>query len=389
VSQSLSSSRGVSSAVSVAELRELARRRLPRMVFDWMDGGAETESTLAANESAFRQLEFDPRVLVDVSAVDTSVEIFGTTISAPIVLGPVGLQRLLHRDGEVGSARAAASRGVPFALSCQGSVSIEDVATQAPDTTRWFQSHIFRDRGLAAEVLRRAEDAGYSVLLVTADVPTVGKRERDLRHGLQIPPSFHGRARLDALCRPRWSWDFWRDDVVTFASFEDGFSGCAPGSVNLGERSSSQMQLSPSWKDVEWFRSRWSGPVVVKGILSATDAQRAMAEGADGFVVSNHGGRQLDGAPATLSVLSEVVEAVPEAEVFIDGGIRRGSDVVKALALGARACLLGRAYVFGLGAGGQAGVTRAIDILLEEMRRTMILTGVPVARDIDATIVRR
>jgi L-lactate dehydrogenase (cytochrome) len=284
---------------------------------------------------------------------------------------------------------AAESRRIPFVLGCQSSVSLEDVAAAAPGTTRWFQSHVFRDRAMNGALLDRVKAAGYSVLVVTVDVPVVGKRERDLRQHLKIPPVLTGSALVDAVRRPGWTWDFLHGREINFANYDDHVSRSDGQAMSLADWSSGQMELRLSWENIAWFRQRWSGPLVVKGIMSADDANRAAAEGADGVVVSNHGGRQLDGTAATASVLEEIAGTVAATlDVFVDGGIRRGADVVKALALGWRACFLGRAYLYGLGGGGRPGVERSVDIVLDELRRTMALVGARSARDIDASFLR-
>lgn len=359
--------------ISVAGLRELARRRVPRMVFDFIDGGAEDETTLRRNRQAFDDVELVSRALVDVQSRDTSATVLGTRLPAPIVLGPAGLASLAAPGGEATAARAAGRRGLPFVLSTAGSSSIEEVA-EAASGPLWFQLYLWRDRDLTASLVDRALRAGYDVLCLTVDVPMSGQRERDLRHGFTIPPRVTLRNAIDVARHPRWARHVLGGPPITFGNFVDG--GISSDVVTLGQLVNSQLNPTATWDDASWLRARWPGRMVVKGIVDADDARRAADVGVDGLVVSNHGGRQLDGAPATLAVLPEIVAAVGDrVEVLIDGGIRRGTDVIKALGLGARACLVARPYMYGLAAGGEAGVLRCLDLLVAEIDRAMALLG--------------
>lgn len=376
--------------LTVADVRRRAKRRLPRAIFDFVDGGAEDERTLRWNQTGFADLEFRPRVLVDVSRRDQATTVLGQHVALPILLGPAGLARLVHPQGEVAAARAAGRAGTAFGLSTGSSTTIEDVAAAA-DGPLWFQLYLWRDREVIEGLMSRAEASGYDVLCLTVDVPMVGQRERDLRNGMRIPPRITVSSALDAARRIRWVRDFLLQRSITFENFL-GIEGAASDSAtDLGSFVNRDMvNPAASWEDLAWVRDRWPGKLVVKGILTDEDARRAVDTGADGVVVSNHGGRQLDSAPATISVLPEIADAVGDrAEVFLDGGVRRGSDVVKAVALGARAVLLGRPWFYGLAADGEAGVLSVLEILKAEVDRTLALVGRPTLADLDPTVVRR
>lgn len=364
----------LSRAANVGDLRALARRRLPRGIFDYIDGGAEDETTLATNSTAFDGWSFVPRVLRDVSEIDTSTDLFGHRRAAPIVLSPTGFTRIADSDGELAVARAAARAGLPYCLSTLATRSIEDVAaTGAGD--KWFQVYVWRDRDLVADMLARARAAGYSTIALTVDTAVLGRRERDVRRGFTLPPKLGLGTIIDGLTRPAWTWDFLRGGEITFANVAGSVGGGT--AVTLSDFISSQFDPSLSWDDIAWFRERWSGPIVVKGIQSVADARLAVDHGAEGIMLSNHGGRQLDHSPAPIDLVAPVREAVGDRTTIIcDGGIRRGSDIVKAIALGADACGIGRAYLYGLGAAGETGVDTAIGMLVSEMQRTMALAGV-------------
>jgi len=369
---------------SVHDLRALARRRLPRAAFDYLDGAAEDEATRAANRRAFDRWALVPRALVDVGALDLTTEVLGQRLDWPVLLGPCGLARLLHRDGEVAAARAAHRAGTAHVLSTMGSTSIEDLAA-ATDGPLWYQVYVWRDRGLLRGFRERAREQGYRALCLTVDSPVVGRRERDLR-GNTDPPGLTAATVLDALRHPAWTLDLLRGPAL-------GLPNVLPGVRaelgRLGRRAAESFDPAVSWADLEWMVKEWGGPFAIKGVLRAEDAARAVACGVGAVVVSNHGGRQLDHAPASLDVLAEIVDAVGDrADVLLDGGVRRGSDVVKALALGARACLLGRAYLYGLAAAGEAGVARALALLRAELERTLALVGCPVAAELDRSWLR-
>jgi L-lactate dehydrogenase (cytochrome) len=373
--------------LNIDDLRAEARRRLPRAVFDYIDGAAEDETTLGRNEQAFGSWTFAPRVLVDVGTVDQSVTVLGRRHDTPLILAPTGLCGMAAPRGEILVARAAGRAGVTFTLSSLSAVSIEDVAGVASGPL-WFQLYVWRDRGLTNSLVERAALAGYEVLMVTADVPVFGQRERDRRNGATIPPRITLRNAFETLQRPAWLVQMLRNPRIEFANVTSN-RGAAGRPFALSQYINEQFDPTLTWKDIAALRSIWKGRIVVKGIMGADDAIRAADEGIDGVVVSNHGGRQLDGLPASLEVLPEIVEAVgSRIEVLFDGGIRRGGDVVKALALGARACLIGRPYLYGLGAAGERGVELSIAMLRSETARAMALLGRPRVADLDRSALR-
>jgi L-lactate dehydrogenase (cytochrome) len=370
---------------TIEDLRRVARRRLPRAVFDYVDGGAEDEVTLHRNREAFSALELVPTVLRDVDHVDPATTILGRPVPLPIVVAPTGFTRMVHHEGELAVARAAAARGLPYTLSTMSNTTIEAIAGIGGD--RWFQLYVWRDRGLARSLVERAQAAGYDALVLTVDIPVTGARERDLRSGLTIPPTLGLRTFVDGALHPHWWWRFLTSDGVTFANVTDRAHGEPAGVMAYIAK---QFDPTVTWHDVEAMVASWSGPFVLKGVMSVADARRAADLGVTALVVSNHGGRQLDHAPATMAVLPEIVDAVGDrVEVMVDGGVRRGSDVVKALALGARAVMIGRAHQYGLGAAGQPGVEHALGILETELRRTMALVGARTVAEIDRDVVRR
>lgn len=368
--------------LNVADLRRLAARRLPRVVFDYIDGGAEDEVTLRANTRVFEEVTLRPRGAVAIADCDLGTTVLGTPLALPFILGPVGSTRLFWPRGEVVAARAAGSAGTAYALSTLAGSSIEEVR-EASRGPLWYQLYLVGGREVAGRAIARARAAGYSALLVTIDTAVAGLRERDLRNGikelLQGGPLRKLRSSSQFLVRPRWLYGFLLDGGLM--RFPNVVLGDGPmGYVDVGPALEESVV---SWDDLGWIREQWAGPIVVKGLLTAEDARRAIEAGADAIVVSNHGGRQLDGVPATLRVLPEIVAAVNgRIEVLMDGGIRRGSDVVKALCLGAKAVLVGRAYAYGLGAGGGPGVARAIDILRTEVVRTLKLLGCAATADL-------
>jgi len=369
---------------NVADLRSAARRRMARAAFDYLDGGAEDEVTLRRNRAAFARHALVPRVLVDVSELDLSTTVLGQRVSLPLVLGPCGLARLIHRGGDVAGARAAHRAGTLHTLSTMASTSVAELA-QHTDGPLWYQVYVWRDRGLFQAAMEQAREHGYKALCLTVDSPVVGRRERDLR-GRPDPPSVGPGVVLDALRHPRWLADLLRGPPMGLPNVMPGVTGDL---ARMGRRAAASFDPTLSWKDLAWMVERWNGPFALKAVLRAEDAVRAVERGVGAVIVSNHGGRQLDHAPATLDVLPEIVDAVGDrAEVLLDGGVRRGADVVKALALGARACLLGRAWLYGLGAGGEAGVDRALALLRAEIERVLALLGCPAARDLDRSWLR-
>ena len=360
--------------LTIDDLRRASRRKLPRAVFDFIDGAAEDEAALRGNRAAFDQLRLAPHVLVDVGDIDTSVDLLGHRASAPLVLAPTGLCGMARSRGEVAAARGALAAGVPFVTSCMAAVPLEEIVRDAPGP-HWFQIYIWRDRDLVRSLIARAAAAGYTALIVTVDTPVLGQRERDARNGATIPPRVTPRNALDVLRRPRWLLGMARGPRIEFANAAPPSHAGRPFALSrfVGE----QFDPSATWEDLAWLRGLWRGPVLVKGVLRPDDAARAVDAGVDGIVVSNHGGRQLDHAIASLDALPAIADAVGDrVPVLLDGGVRRGTDILKALALGARACLIGRPYLYGLGAAGQEGVERSVAILTAELRRAMALCGI-------------
>jgi L-lactate dehydrogenase (cytochrome) len=392
--------RRLARTADVEDLRAISRRRLPRGVFDYIDGAAEDEITLGRNSSAFREIGFRPRVLRDVSAVDTSTTVLGRDVPFPLVLSPTGFTRIVLPEGECAVARAAASRGHPYTLSTLATRSIEDVAAAAPSGRNWFQVYVWRDRGLVKDMLDRAAASGYEAIMVTVDTAVLGRRERDVRRGFTLPPKVGIGTLIDGALHPGWTWEFVRSDPITFANVagsidQVGGPGVSPGidgttAVSLSEYMNAQFDASLSWADIDWMRSVWNGPVVIKGIQTVEDAKLAVEHGVDAIALSNHGGRQLDGAPTPIELVEPVAQAVGgRTEIYCDGGVRRGSDIVKAIALGATACMTGRTYLYALGAGGQRGVEFVIDQLGAGMKRTMSLIGAASVGEITSELVSR
>ncbi|HEX6147027.1 MAG TPA: alpha-hydroxy acid oxidase [Acidimicrobiia bacterium] len=369
--------------VSVADLRSIARRRLPRGVFDYIDGGAEDELTLSSNSEAFRRLTFRPRVLRDVGEIDMSSTLLGKAMPFPLVLAPTGFTRIADPAGELAVARAAARAGIPYSLSTLGTRSIEEVA-EVSSGRLWFQVYVWKDRDLVAEMVQRAAASGYEALCLTVDTAVLGKRERDVRRGFTLPPKLGLSTVFDGIAHPGWTWQFIRSEPILFANVAGRSVGDGAESVSLAEYVSRQFDPGLSWRDVAWLRSLWKGPIVLKGIQTVDDAIIAADEGIEAIALSNHGGRQLDSAPAPVDLLPAVADAVRDrVEIICDGGVRRGSDIVKALALGATACMSGRAYLYGLGAAGEAGVDQVLELLSSEMRRTMALIGCSSVAELD------
>ncbi len=341
-----------------------------------MEGGADDEVTLRRNTAGFDRWAFLPRPLTDVSAIDTRTTILGHTIDWPVMLAPTGLSRLFHPDGERAVARAAAASGSVYCLSTMASTSIEDVA-KASAGPKWFQVYCFRDRELTREFLTRAKAAGYTGLCVTVDVQVHGNRERDRRSGMTIPPRLTLASLGRFAGRPGWVLDYLRSDTPILANVAHKIAEGSKETTTLPGYVSRQFDPTLTWKDIGWMVSEWGGPLLVKGILHPDDVREAIAVGVRGIIVSNHGGRQLDGAVATIDALPRIADAAAGGiEIILDGGIRRGTHVLKALALGARACMIGRPYLYGLAAGGEAGVRRALTVLREEVTRSMALAGV-------------
>ncbi|MDC5698782.1 alpha-hydroxy-acid oxidizing protein [Intrasporangium calvum] len=365
-----SSARRLAGAATIGDLRDLAQRRTPRSVFDYVDGAAEQEISLRRAREAFASVEFRPRVLRDVSLVEAGRTIVGSPSSLPLVLAPTGFTRMMHHAGERAVARAAARAGIPYALSTMGTVSVEDVAAAAPRSQLWFQLYLWKDRAASLDLIQRAAASGYSTLVLTVDTAVAGRRLRDVRNGLTIPPALSVRTLADMSLHPAWWFNLLTTEPLEFASLRDSGGTVA----DLVDR---MFDPSASIADLAWIREQWPGRVVVKGIQDPDDAVAVADLGIDGIVVSNHGGRQLDRSVTPLEVLPEVVAAVAgRTEVLLDTGITDGADIVAAVANGASGCLVGRAYLYGLMAGGEAGVDRALAILRDQVTRTMRLLGV-------------
>ena len=372
--------RRLARAASIPDLRELARRRTPRAAFDYADGAAEREIGLRRSREAFSRIELVPRVLEDVSAIDTSTEILGRRAELPLAFAPTGFTRLFHHEGERAVARVAQRAGIPTGLSTAGTTTIEALAAAAPDAAKWFQVYVLYDRDAVADLAARAAAAGFHALLLTVDVPVAGSRLRDIHNELTFPPTF--RALADLALHPAWWLNVLTTEPLRYASLP-----AQPNTVARVADAFFDPNLTAA--DLTWLRERWQGPLIVKGILTAEDARRVVDLGADGVVVSSHGARQLDLSPTPLEVLPSIVEAVGDrAEVFLDSGILSGADVVAAVAMGARACLVARAYCYGLMAGGERGVQRALDLLRAEIVRTMALLGARALSDLTPERVR-
>lgn len=369
-------------AADVADLRRIARRRTPTPAFDYVDGAAKRELTHTRARQVFDSVELLPRILHGIAEPDLSVDIAGAHSALPFGIAPTGFTRFMHAEGENAGAAAAAAEGIPFTLSTMGTRSIEETAEASGAGDRWFQLYLWRDRDRARDLIERAAAAGYGALLVTVDTPVAGQRLRDVRNGMTIPPKLTPKTVVDAAWRPEWWFNFLTTDPLTFASLSDS-AGDLPSIIN------GMFDPTLSLKDLEWIRSAWQGPLFVKGILTAEDTRRALDTGADGLVVSNHGGRQLDRAPVSLQALPGVrAEAGPDVPIILDSGITSGEDIVAALALGADFTLIGRAYLYGLMAGGQEGVARAIELLAEEVRVAMTLMGAATTKDLTPDSVR-
>lgn len=376
---------GAASALNIDDLRRLARRRLPRMMFDFVDGGAGDEATLRRNYRAFDAYALVGRALEDVSAREQSVELFGDRLSTPVLVAPTGSSGLLWPRGEAEVARACARAGTAMSVSAGATLSIEEVAAAAAGP-KWLQIFIYRDRGITREFAERAAASGYKALCLTVDCPLLGRRERDLRNGFTIDPRPSLATAIDILRHPAWWMNMARTPRVTFRNFEGHGGG---NIVDMAKYISSLIDPGLGWKDLDWLRSIWKGPLVVKGIMRPEDAKRAVELGCDAIQVSNHGGRQLDHTLAAVDALADVVDAVEgRVPVLLDGGIRRGTDVLKAIALGAKAVLIGRAHLWGLAVAGADGVERAIAILRDEIDLAMAIGGWSKLSDIDRSAVR-
>ncbi|WP_272918234.1 alpha-hydroxy acid oxidase [Gordonia sp. SID5947] len=362
--------RRLDAALTIEDLRKIAKRRTPKAAFDYTDGSAEAELSIARARQAFSDIEFHPAILRDVSKVDTSCTILGDRSELPFGIAPTGFTRMMQTEGEYAGARAAARAGIPFSLSTMGTASIEDVRAANPHGRNWFQLYMWKDRERSMALVDRAAKAGYDTLLVTVDVPVAGARLRDKRNGMSIPPALTAKTVVNALPRPQWWIDFLTTEPLAFASL-DRWSG------TVAELLDTMFDPTVTFDDLAWIKSQWPGKLVVKGIQTVEDAKAVTDLGADGIVLSNHGGRQLDRAPIPFHLLPDVAREVGDrTEIILDTGISSGADIVASIALGARFTLVGRAYLYGLMAGGEAGVDRMIEILSEQIARTMRLLGV-------------
>ena len=374
--------RRLTRALTIYDLREIAKRRTPQAPFDYTDGGADTESSLTKARAAYEKLEFQPRILRDVKDVDLSVQMLGKKMSMPVGIAPTGFTRMMQTEGEHAGACAASDAGIPYTLSTMGTRSIEDVAKAAPTGRNWFQLYMWKDRDRSMALVDRARAAGFDTLVLTVDVPVAGARLRDVRNGMTIPPSLTSKTILNAIPRPAWWINFLTTDPLKFASL-DSWNG------TVAELLDSMFDPTVTYEDLKWIRGQWQGNLVVKGIQNIDDAMMSVTAGADAIILSNHGGRQLDRAPVPLHLLPEVVKAIGDkAEVHVDTGIMHGADVVAAIASGAKFTWIGRAYLYGLMAGGKPGVDRTLEILRTQIIRTMKLLGARTVVELNPDHVR-
>ena len=374
--------RRVGRDASIADLRRRARRHTPRAVFDYVDGAADDEVSLTRSRQLFRDLEFRPRVLTDVSAVDTATDILGVEAAYPFGFAPTGFTRMMHHEGERAVAKVARRVGIPYALATMGTTSPEDVAAVAPDADLWFQLYVWKDRDVSMALVERARRCGFRTLILTVDLPVGGNRRRDVRNGLSIPPNLTARTIIDGALHPQWWMNLLTTEPLRFATLHTTGGTVADSADRLFDAS---LDLDA----LRWLRDHWTGPIIVKGIQTVEDTKRVLDAGADGVILSNHGGRQLDRSTTPLRILGEARRALgPEVPIFIDGGIMNGADIVAGVALGASACFVGRAYLYGLMAGGEDGVERSARILTSEIERTMQLLGITKVSDLTPDLVR-
>ena len=379
--------RRLARAASVEDLRRIAKGRLPGGVFDYIDGAAEDERTLAANQAAFADTTFRPRVLRGVRKIDVTSTLLGQPLAFPLVLAPTGFTRIADPEGELAVARAAARAGLPYTLSTLSTRSIEEVRSVS-DGRLWFQVYAWRDRGMVEEMVGRAAAARYEALVLTVDTAVHGRRERDVRRGFSLPPTIGAGTIMDGVLHPGWTWSFVRSEPIRFANVIGREVGDGASPVTLADYINTQFDPALSWDDVDWLRSIWDGPIVLKGVQSVEDAVLAAERGVDAVALSNHGGRQLDGAPAAFSLVAPVADAVGDrTEIICDGGVRRGSDIAKAVAAGATAAMAGRAYLYALGAAGERGVDRVLDWFGADLERTMSLLGAGAIADLDRSLI--
>ena len=382
--------RRMQTAANIGDLRAIAHKRLPQGVFDYVDGGAEDEVTYARNEQDFHNWEFVPTVMRDVSNIDTSSEILGRKAPFPLILAPTGFTRIVDPPGELSVASTAAERNIPYSLSTLGTRSIEEVAEAGAGGRNWFQVYVWKDRGLVRNMIERAKAAGYEALCITVDLVVPGRRERDVRNGMTLPPKLGLGMMIESVRRPGWTWRFLNAEPITFSNMVGFHDEDGTTAVALSSLVNDQFDPSLSWDDMEWFRSLWDGPIIIKGIQSVADARRAVEHDIAAICVSNHGGRQLESAPSSIELIEPIAQAVGDSvEIICDGGVRRGADIIKAIALGAGSVMVGRPYLYGLGAGGRKGVEWVLDFFEDGMRRSMALTGVRSVAEITRDLVRR
>ncbi|NBS34248.1 MAG: alpha-hydroxy-acid oxidizing protein [Methylocystaceae bacterium] len=371
---------------TIEDLQTLARRRVPKMFYDYAQGGSWTESTSRANLADLSKIQFRQRIGVNIEKRNLATQIVGQSAAMPVVLGPIGMCGLQRADGEILAARAAEASGVPFCLSTMSICSIEDLAQHVRQPF-WFQLYIMRDRSFVEKLIMRAHDAKCTVLIVTMDLQILGERHKDLRNGLAAPPKLTPQFMLDLLLRPHWALEMLQTRRRGFGNIVGHVSG-VKDMASLSAWTTAQFDPSVTWEDVAWIRKLWKGKLIIKGVMDSEDARKAIDAGADGLVISNHGGRQLDGAPSSISVLPQIKKAVgADTELLFDGGVRSGQDVLRALALGAHGVLLGRAYLYGLGALGQEGVRLCLEIIERELSLTLGFCGRTDVRSVDETIV--
>jgi len=374
------------SAATIEDLRRLAMKKTTRMAFDFVDGAADAENTRQANIDDLREVLFEPRNLVDISNINTKVDFAGVSLDQPFVLGPAGLMRMVHGDGELSAVRAAGRSGIPYTISSASSWSIEEIAEHARSPL-WFQLYMYRNDDVVTNLISRAKAANCEVLIVTVDVPVIGNRVRDHRNGMSIPPQITPQNFVNAIRHPKWIYDLIQGPPIGFRNLQ----GIAQGSGVMSHQAFITKELNNlklTWEALPKIRRQWDGPLLVKGICTVADAERAKRFGSDGIYISNHGGRQLDSTPSAISALPRIVDAVGnDLKIVMDGGIRHGSDIVKALSLGADLVSIGRSWVYGLAAGGERGVARSIDILRDELEQTLGLLGCPDVADLDRSFV--
>ncbi|MBL4613156.1 MAG: alpha-hydroxy-acid oxidizing protein [Emcibacter sp.] len=379
----------IESCFNLEDFRQRAKKYLPRMVFDYMDGGADDEVTLRRNRDSFSKFQLMPRALRNVENIDLSTTVLGQKVDLPVLISPTGQTRMFHHTGEGAVARAAAKAGTIYSLSSVSSTSIEDTA-KITDSPKWFQIYVWRDREVVREFMARCRESGYHALCLTVDLPVHGNRERDLHSGLNFPLSLNAKMVADVLSHPRWLYNYITNPNIEIANMVGSTHAHIANESNLLGYIAKQFDPSVDWDDVAWMINEWNGPFLIKGIVNPEDAERAVDVGADGIIISNHGGRQLDYMPPTIEVLQDIVQAVSgRAEILLDGGVRRGTDVIKALALGATAVMIGRPYLYALAAGGEAGVDRMFELLREEISRDMALLGCTKISDLTPEFIHR